>query len=290
MTESSSHVSVLFQQVIEAIAPRAGGRYIDGTLGAGGHAAGILDASAPSGRLLGLDADSSTLSIGSQNLARYGERAMLVHSNFARLQEIAAANGFLPADGIVLDLGLSSMQLADAKRGFSFLSDGALDMRFNADDETSAADLANTLDEKELADLIFEYGEEHASRRIARAIVHARPIKTAAQLASVIERAVGRHGKIHPATRTFQALRIAVNREMDVIDSVLPQIVETLAPQGRVAIISFHSLEDRRIKKFFRSAEQLRVLTKHPIRPTRAEIITNSRSRSAKLRVAEKIL
>jgi 16S rRNA (cytosine1402-N4)-methyltransferase len=240
MTDGSSHVSVLFQQVIEAIAPHSDGRYIDGTLGAGGHAEGILDGSAPSGRLLGLDADLSALSIASQNLARYGERALLVHSNFERLQEVAAANRFFPADGIVLDLGLSSMQLADAERGFSFLSDGALDMRFNADDETSAADLVNTLDEKELADLIFEYGEEHASRRIARAIVHARPIETAAQLASVIERAVGRHGRIHPATRMFQALRITVNREMDVIDSVLPQIVETLAPLGRVAIISFH--------------------------------------------------
>jgi 16S rRNA (cytosine1402-N4)-methyltransferase len=162
-------------------------------------------------------------------------------------------------------------------------------MRFENQGETTAADLVNSLDETELADLIFEYGEEHASRRIARAIVHARPIETASQLASVIERAVGRHGRIHPATRTFQALRIAVNRELEVVDLVLPQIVETLAPGGRVAILSFHSLEDRRIKNFFRSAEQLRVLTKHPLRPTRAESIANSRSRSAKLRVAEKI-
>lgn len=289
MPESSPHVSVLFQQVLAALAPRANGRYIDCTLGAGGHAAGILDAAAPSGRLLGLDADASARAFASQNLVRYGERAVLVHSNFERLREVAAAHGFFPADGIVLDLGLSSMQLADAARGFSFLSDGALDMRFNADDATTAADLVNTLDEQALADVLFEYGEEHASRRIARAIVHARPIATAAQLASVIARAVGRHGKLHPATKTFQALRIAVNREMAVIDSVLPQIVETLAPQGRVAIIAFHSLEDRRIKKFFRSAEQLRVITKHPIRPTRAEILANSRSRSAKLRVAEKL-
>ncbi|MBI5029646.1 MAG: 16S rRNA (cytosine(1402)-N(4))-methyltransferase RsmH [Chloroflexi bacterium] len=290
MSQAGVHISVLYQPVIDALQPHADGRYIDGTLGAGGHAAGILQASAPTGRLLGLDADTKALAVAAQNLARYGERALLIHSNFENLKSIAAANGFDPADGIVLDLGLSSMQLADAERGFSFLSDGALDMRFNADNETTAAELVNALDEKGLADLIFEYGEEHASRRIARAIVNARPIETATQLANVIERAVGRHGKIHPATKTFQALRIAVNRELEVIENVLPQIVDTLAPGGRVAIISFHSLEDRRIKNFFKSSERLRVLTKHPIRPTREESIANSRSRSAKLRVAEKIL
>ncbi len=289
MSESPAHVSVLFQEVIDALQPHADGRYIDGTLGAGGHAAGILQASAPTGRLLGLDADTKALAVAAQTLARYGERALLVHSNFENLKSMAAANGFDPVDGIVLDLGLSSMQLADAERGFSFLSDGTLDMRVNADTETTAAELVNSLDEKELADLIFEYGEEHASRRIARAIVNARPIETAAQLASVVERVVGRHGKIHPATKTFQALRIAVNRELEVIDNVLPQIVDTLAPGGRVAIISFHSLEDRRIKNFFKSSEQLRVLTKHPIRPTREESLANSRSRSAKLRVADKV-
>ena len=288
MSQDRTHVSVLFKETIDALTPHADGKYIDGTLGAGGHAAGILDASAPTGRLLGLDADSNALTVASQNLARYGDRVLLIHSNFENLQSVANANGFLPADGIVLDLGLSSMQLADAGRGFSFLSEGALDMRFNVDNETTAAELVNTLDEKEIADLIFEYGEEHASRRIARAIVNARPIETASQLASVIERAVGRHSRIHPATKTFQALRIAVNRELEVIDQVLPQIVETLAPGGRVVIISFHSLEDRRIKNFFRTSEQLRVVTKHPIRPSRAESIANSRSRSAKLRVAEK--
>jgi len=283
------HVSVLFQQVIAWLAPRDGGRYIDGTLGAGGHAAGILDASSPNGRLLGLDADPSALAIAAQNLARYDERAVQVHSNYDRLREVAAANGFVPADGIVLDLGLSSIQLADAQRGFSFASDGALDMRMNPTEETTAADLVNHLDEKSLADLIFEYGEERASRRIARAIVKARPIRTATQLAQVIESSVGRHGGIHPATRTFQALRIAVNRELERLQIVLPQIVETLKPGGRVAIISFHSLEDRIVKHFLRESEQLRVLTKHPIRPTEEEIANNSRSRSAKLRVAEKV-
>jgi 16S rRNA (cytosine1402-N4)-methyltransferase len=181
------------------------------------------------------------------------------------------------------------MQLADPARGFSFASDGALDMRFDARDATTAADLVNDLDEAELADLIFEYGEERASRKIARAIVRARPIATATQLARVIEIALGRRGRIHPATRTFQALRIAVNRELEVIENVLPQIVETLAIGGRVAIIAFHSLEDRIVKNYFRSNQQLRVLTKHPIQATRAEELANPRSRSAKLRVAERI-
>lgn len=283
------HVPVLLQEVLAALAPRAGGCYIDATLGAGGHAAGILDASAPTGRLLGLDADPQALAVAAKNLERFGARAQLVHANFENLHSIAAAHGFACADGIVLDLGISSMQLSDAARGFSFLSAGALDMRFDPRRETTAADLVNTLREAELADVIFEYGEERASRRIARAIVRARPLRTARQLAEVIERAVGRRGKLAAATRTFQALRIAVNRELAVLDAVLPQIVETLKPGGRVAIIAFHSLEDRRVKNFLRATPALRVLTPHPLRPTAAELAANPRSRSAKLRAAEKI-
>lgn len=285
----ASHVPVLLDQVIVALAPRAGGSYIDATVGAGGHAASILDACAPTGRLLGLDADPAALAIAAQNLERFGARAQLVHANFENLYALATAHGFACADGIVLDLGISSMQVSDAARGFSFLLEGALDMRMNPQAPTTAADLVNTLDEAELADIIFAYGEERASRRIARAIVRARPLYTTRQLAQVIERALGRHGRIHPATRTFQALRLAVNRELDALDAVLPQIVETLRGGGRVAIIAFHSLEDRRVKNFFRSTPQLRVLTKHPIRPTDAEIAVNPRARSAKLRVAEKI-
>jgi 16S rRNA (cytosine1402-N4)-methyltransferase len=289
MTENHQHVSVLLEQVIEYLQPRAKGRYIDATLGAGGHAGKVLEASTPDGQLLGLDADPSALAIASQNLEGFGARAHFVHSNFENLEAVALNNGFVPCDGIVLDLGLSSMQLGDYARGFSFSGEGALDMRFNPSDETRAADLVNTLDERELADLIFEYGEEHASRRIARALVNARPIGTSQQLAAVIERAIGRHGRIHPATRTFQALRIAVNRELEVLDRVLPQIVGILKPGGRVAIISFHSLEDRRIKIFFRTNEGLRNLTKHPVRPTYEQIVANPRCRSAKLRVAERI-
>jgi 16S rRNA (cytosine1402-N4)-methyltransferase len=290
MTQERAHVAVLFHRVIEYLAPRDGGRYIDATLGAGGHAQGLLERSAPTGRLLGLDADPHALAVAAQTLARYGERVLLVHANFENLKAIAAARGFALADGIVLDLGLSSMQLGDAARGFSFQTDGALDMRFDPRDKTTAADLVNTLPEKELADLIFEYGEERASRHLARAIVHARPLATARQLADVIERARGRRGRVHPATRTFQALRIAVNRELHVLDHVLPQVVETLKPGGRIAIIAFHSLEDRRVKNYFRESEQLRVLTKHPRRPTDEEIAANPRSRSAKLRVAERVL
>ncbi len=289
MSSDRAHVPVLYETVLEFLAPRDGGKYIDATLGAGGHAFGILEKSSPTGRLLGLDADPASIVIAGKYLARFADRAMLVHTNFVNLQSIAQLNNFLPADGIVLDLGISSMELADDRRGFSFNSAGALDMRFDPEDETTASDLVNHLSEKELADLVYEYGEERASRRIARAIVYARPITTAAKLAAVIERAIARHGRIHPATRTFQALRIAVNREMERLESVLTQIAATLAPGGRVVVISYHSLEDRRVKNFFRESNELKVLTKHPLQPSDEEIAANPRSRSAKLRVAERL-
>jgi 16S rRNA (cytosine1402-N4)-methyltransferase len=289
MPEDRAHIPVLLQQTIELLAPRPDGRYIDGTVGAGGHTAEIAKASAPTGRVLGLDADPQALALAAANLAHLGDRIVLRHSNFTHLKKVASKTGFLPADGLVLDLGLSSMQLADEARGFSFQGTGPLDMRFDPQAPISAADLVNALSEKELADLIFTYGEEHASRRIARAIVQARPIATAAELAAVIERTMGRHGRIHPATRTFQALRIAVNRELDVLQETLPQIADVLAPGGRVVIITFHSLEDRIVKNYLRESKELRVLTKHPIQPTRDEKLANPRSRSAKLRAAERI-
>ena len=282
---AAAHIPVLYETVLEFLAPRPNGKYIDGTLGAGGHAAGILERG---GRVLGLDADPNALLLARTNLAQFAPRAAFVHSNFSHLARVAREKNFFPADGILLDLGISSMELADADRGFSFTSAGALDMRFDPTTGESARVLVNRLSEKELADLIFEFGEERASRRFARAIVNARPIATAAQLAQTIERAVGRRGRIHPATRTFQALRIAVNKEMENLEMVLPQIVETLAPQGRVVIISYHSLEDRRVKNFFRDSAELEVLTKHPIHPSAEEIAQNPRSRSAKLRAAEK--
>lgn len=288
--QDREHIPVLLQPVIEFLAPHPEGRYIDGTVGAGGHAAAILDASAPLGRVLGIDADPQALALAADNLAPYGDRLILEHSNYSHMKAVAERQGFVPAEGIVLDLGLSSMQLNDPARGFSFQSEGALDMRFNPDDAVTAADLVNTLSEKDLADLIFQYGEDHASRRIARAIVAARPISTAVQLAGVIERAIGRHGRMHPATRTFQALRIEVNRELEMLEEVLPQIGEVLAPGGRVVIITFHSLEDRIVKNFFRDCQDLQVLTKHPVRPARDEQLSNPRSRSSKLRAAERVL
>ncbi len=289
MPEDRAHVPVFFHQTIELLAPRPGAQYIDGTVGAGGHAAGIADAAAPSGRVLGLDADPLALAVAGRNLAYLGDRIVLRHSNFSQLKRIARETGFDPANGLVLDLGLSSMQLADEGRGFSFAGAGPLDMRFDPRAPVSAGDLVNGLSEKELADLIFGYGEEHASRRIARAIVQARPVGTAAELAAVVERATGRRGRIHPATRTFQALRIAVNRELDVLQETLPQIADVLVPGGRVVIISFHSLEDRIVKNFFRESKELRVLTKHPIQATRDQELSNPKSRSAKLRAAERV-
>jgi 16S rRNA (cytosine1402-N4)-methyltransferase len=289
MSSDIAHVPVLVEPVLEFLAPREGGKYVDATLGAGGHALGILEKSSPTGKLLGIDVDPTAIAIAEKRLARYADRVVLVRSNFVELKSLARKNGFFPADGILLDLGISSMELSDEHRGFSFASPGALDMRFDLRDETTASDLVNHLSEKELADLIFEYGEERASRRIARAIVHARPIGTAAQLGAVIERAVARRGRIHPATRTFQALRIAVNRELERLEQFLVQIADVLAPTGRVAIISYHSLEDRRVKNFFRGSHEFKILTKHPIQPSDAEIAANPRSRSAKLRVAERL-
>ena len=217
MSENRAHVPVLFGPVLEYLRPYSNGKYIDGTVGLGGHTAGIAEACAPGGRVLGLDADPLALEYAAENLKRFGDRILLRHSNFLHLRQVAEENEFLPADGVLLDLGLSSLQLADPQRGFSFQSEGHLDMRFDPTQGENAADLINTLDESSLADLIFQFGEEHASRRIARAVVAARPITSAAELGRVIERAVGRHGRLHPATRTFQALRIQVNRELAVL-------------------------------------------------------------------------
>lgn len=285
---------------------RPGGQYIDGTVGAGGHAAGILAASSPDGRLLGLDADPNVLALARERLAAFGERAVLVHANFRTLAYQARLRGFDPVDGILLDLGLSSMQLDVPERGFAFQHEGPLDMRFDPAQATTAADLVNHLPEAELADLIYHYGEEPAARRIARAIVARRPIQTTTELAEIVRRAVPGHHRRHPATRTFQALRIAVNQELDALEEVLPQAVELLKPGGRLAIITFHSLEDRLVKEFFRKEARgclcppeaptcvcghqasLRIVTRHPIQPREAEAEHNPRSRSAKLRIAEK--
>ena len=247
------HQPVLYHEIIHALQPKNKGRYVDGTLGAGGHARGILDACAPDGRLLGLDVDPQALALARETLAPYGERARLIQASYDTLAERLREIGWDEVDGILLDLGLSSMQLDTPERGFSFQQDAPLDMRFDPSSPTTAADLVNTLPEDELADLIYRYGEERASRRIAQAIVKARPLRTTRQLAAVIESVSPRKSRIHPATRTFQALRIAVNEELERVENVLPQAVAALKSGGRLAIISFHSLEDRIVKEYFRT-------------------------------------
>ena len=306
---NSQHVPVLLKETLQALAIRPGGRYIDGTLGGGGHAIEILRLSAPDGTLLALDADAAALSRVHERFESEGfsARVTLVHSSFADLEHVAREHGFNAVDGIVLDLGFSSDQLADEARGFSFTS-GVLDMRFDMTRGQPASALVNELSVQELADLLYRYGEERASRRIARAMVNARPIQSAQQLAEVVARgAGGRRGKIHPATRTFQALRIAVNDELIALESVLPQAVELLQPGGRLAVITFHSLEDRIAKHFFRTESRdcicppgqpacscghravLRIVTAKPVEPSVAEVAVNPRARSAKLRVAERL-
>ena len=303
-----AHQSVLYHEVITALQPRNGGLYIDGTIGAGGHAAGILDASAPTGRLLGFDLDPQALALAEERLAVFGERAILVRASYLQMAAQMQVLEWDAVDGIVLDLGLSSMQLDTPERGFSFRKDAPLDMRFDPDGEQRAADLVNNLPERELANLIYRYGEERRSRQIARAIVAARPIDSTLVLAAVVAKAArkGRQ-RIHPATRTFQALRIATNRELDAVQEILPIAVQALVPGGRLAVIAFHSLEDRLVKTYFRLASQdcicpprqpictcnhqsvLRLITRKPIRPGEEEIIANPRSRSARLRIAEKL-
>lgn len=302
-----THIPVLFHAVLDGLLVRPGGRYIDATVGGGGHAAGMLAASSPDGRLLGLDRDPAAVEAARVHLSLYARRVVLVHSSFARLAEVARAYHFFPADGILFDLGLSSLQLADLTRGFAFMADGPLDMRFDpAQGGPTAAVLVNSLSAGELATLLYRYGEEEQARRIAEAIVAARPLHTTKELAIVVERAVGRRGRIHPATRTFQALRIAVNEELAALEAALPRAVEILAPGGRLAVIGFHSLEDRLVKRFLRRESRdcicppeapvctcghraaLRLVTTKPVRPAADEVAANPRSRSARMRVAEK--
>jgi 16S rRNA (cytosine1402-N4)-methyltransferase len=303
-----SHLPVLYHEIILALHPFSPGHYVDGTVGAGGHAWGILDACKPEGRLLGLDVDPQALELANQRLSVFGERATLIRASYATLSEQLRHLGWSGVQGIVLDLGASSIQFDSAERGFSFQNEGPLDMRFNPSQLTTAAELVNNLTEQKLADLLWLYGEEPASRRIAHEIGLARPLLTTHQLADAVQRAVRKHrGHLHPATRTFQALRIAVNQELQSLEMVLPQSITALAPEGRLAVISFHSLEDRLVKQFFRRESRdcicppeqpvctcqhkasLVEITRHPISPTEAEIQSNPRARSAHLRIAEKI-
>jgi 16S rRNA (cytosine1402-N4)-methyltransferase len=302
------HLPVLWNEAVDALLPRPGGRYADGTFGGGGHTRLLLDRSAPSGRVIAFDLDIEAIERGRS--LDYGDRLVLVHGSFSMLYQAAEMSGMLPLDGVLLDLGFSSFQIDDPDRGFSLRLDGPLDMRFDRTSGLSAAELVNGFDEQSLADLIWRYGEERSSRRIAAAIVRERsrgPIETTGQLADIVARASGGHrGKIHPATRTFQALRIATNDELGTLERTLGAAVRALAPGGRLAVISFHSLEDRIVKQFIAqksatcvcppeqpvctcaTVTDLKSVGK-PVRPSNDEIERNSRSRSAIMRVAERL-
>jgi len=310
------HQSVLYKEIIHALQPRRGGRYVDGTVGAGGHARGILEACAPDGQLLGLDVDPQALAIARRNLAPYEQRIHLAQASYTTLAAQLKTIQWDSVDGIVLDLGASSMQFDTPERGFSFQHDAPLDMRFGTHVPQTAADIVNTYTERELADLIYEYGEDRDSRKIARAIINKRPLHTTRELVAVIEAVsphrgsfdtFGRTSRVHPATKTFQALRIAVNDELASIKTVLPQAVASLGVGGRLAVISFHSLEDRIVKDFFREQSKdvvnppyeriyeierkaiIKEVHRKPITPSEEETKNNPRARSAKLRIAEKI-
>ncbi len=310
------HEPVLLKETINFLQPRPGGIYIDGTVGAGGHAAALLEASAPDGQLFGFDRDERALTIAYERLSHFGERVRLFQTNFDQLGRVAEMYHLPRADGILLDLGVSSMQLDEAARGFSFQAEAPLDMRMDQSSGQTAADLVNGLPEEELANLIYNYGDERRSRRIAKVIVAARPVESTKALAELIASAIPTGGgtrkrqskpRIHPATRTFQALRIAVNDELGALERTLPQAIEQLKPGGRLAVISFHSLEDRIVKQYFKQEardcicppEQIictckhkatvKILTKRPLTATANEIDRNPRARSAKLRVAELI-
>lgn len=307
-TVAQAHIPVMVQEVLTALAVRPGGRYIDCTVGGGGHAAAILAAAYPGGRLLAIDRDPDAIAAASQRLDAYRDMVELAEGNFADLAAIAEAHGWTEADGILFDLGLSSLQLADETRGFSFQVEAPLDMRFDPRQGLTAADIVNTYREEEIADILWRYGEERQSRRIARQIVRSRPITTTSQLARLVEQAVGgARSRIHPATRTFQALRIAVNGELESLPAALQQAHGLLGMGGRLVVISYHSLEDRIVKQFIQRESRdcicppglpvctcghrasLRPVTRRALKPSPAEVALNPRSRSARLRAAERI-
>jgi 16S rRNA (cytosine1402-N4)-methyltransferase len=287
----SGHIPVLLDEVIQFLAPKPGGRFIDATAGAGGHTRAILAQTSPGGRVLAIDQDESALSNAKATLESFGSRIVFVHSNFRNLRTIAEANGFMDSDGVLADIGISSMMVDDAARGFSFMREGPLDMRMDQAQALTAAGVLNTYSEKEIADIIYTYGEERRSRPIARSIVHMRPLRQTTDLVRAIEKVSGspRHGQIHPATRTFQALRIYVNDELKSLEDFLDAAMTVVRPGGRVVVIAFHSLEDRIVKQKFRaSAVSGRVLTKKVVTAGPEELRRNPRARSAKLRAWER--
>jgi len=290
--KGSPHTPVLLSETLRWLDPRPGGVYVDATVGSGGHAEAILERIGPSGLLIGLDRDPEAIAFAQDRLARFGEAVRLVRANFATLRATLQGLGVARVDGVLMDLGVSSLQLARPERGFSFSLTGPLDMRMDPAIPTTAADLVNRLPEHALAEILARYGEEPFARRIAREIVRSRPLRTTEELREAVARAVPRRAwprRIDVATRTFQALRIAVNQELEALEQALPQAVDVLVPGGRLVVIAFHSLEDRIVKQFLRRTERVRILTPKPVRPSPEEVRQNPRARSARLRAAEKL-
>jgi 16S rRNA (cytosine1402-N4)-methyltransferase len=295
MTDATLHIPVLPQEVLDWLRPRPGGTYLDGTLGLGGHAGLILRQCGPDGRLFGFEWDAQAAALAAARLADFGGRFQLVPASYAEMLAECQARNIGPLDGILLDLGVSSLQFDSPERGFSFQSDAPLDMRMNSSQPVTAAELISSLSPDELADIFYNYGEERQARRIARFVAEARlrgPVSSTRQLAEIVRQAVPvkyQPKNIHPATKVFQALRIAVNRELDNLAKALADTPQLLAPGGRLCVITFHSLEDRMVKQAFAANPALRVLTKKPLPPGETELRLNPRSRSAKLRAAEKM-
>jgi 16S rRNA (cytosine1402-N4)-methyltransferase len=300
----SSHIPVLLNEVMDALQVKPEGHYIDCTLGAGGHSTAILERG---GRVLGIDIDPQALDVARNNLASYGDRFNLINYSFENLEIICSKTNFSPVNGVLFDLGMSSLQISNPERGFSFQSEGPLKMCFNPSEELTAEIIVNDFPEDEIARIIKQYGEESRSKAIAKAIVFNRPISTTTQLSAIVSKVVGFHGRIHPATKTFQAIRIAVNQELERIKSALKQVVNILIVGGRLVVISFHSLEDRLVKDFMRTESQecicpprtpacicnhhafFKLITKKVVVASSAEVAMNPLSRSAKMRVAERI-
>lgn len=311
--QQAAHQPVLLREVLGFLEPERGGVFVDCTVGEGGHARAILQAGGPDTRLVGIDRDGEILEIARKRLEPFSGRFQLVHDNFSNLKEVLKSLNIDQVTGILLDLGISLYHLTRPDRGFSFMHEGPLDMRLDRDEETSAADLVNGLREEELAEILKEYGEERWARRIARSIVWVRarePITTTTRFADVVRRAIPakyRPRKINPATRSFQALRIAVNRELDILPGAIREAVDVLGPGGTACFIAFHSLEDRQVKRTLRAMERgcadsfeknasdagrgakVKLLTPKPITPSPEERVSNPHSRSSKLRVARKI-
>ena len=297
MKTESIHIAVMTDQLMELVAPRAGGSYLDATLGGGTHTSELLERSGPDGHVVSLDVDAKALERAKKRFQAYGSRWLGVHTNFGDLEDVALRHGWKGFDGIIFDLGFSSDELEDASKGLSFKEDGPLDMRLGSGEAAArftAEEIVNSWRQEELAEIIRTYGEERMAGRIARAICDARKsgrITRTVRLAEIVAGALPRNyerGRIHPATRTFQALRIAVNDELEVLKSALSAAIGLLKPKGRIAVISFHSLEDRIVKHLFKQHEELEILTKKPLIPTDEEMAENPRSRSAKLRGASK--